>query len=53
MADNRIIIQLKCDECKNKNYSTTKNKVNTKKKIEIKKYCPACGKHTKHKETKK
>ncbi|MBI4654917.1 MAG: 50S ribosomal protein L33 [Nitrospirae bacterium] len=46
------IILLQCSECKNKNYSTTKNKKNTPDKINIKKYCRHCRKHTMHKETK-
>ncbi len=47
----RVKIQLRCSECKRKNYSTTKNKRNTPK-LELKKYCPYCGKHTLHKESK-
>ncbi|MEE8330109.1 MAG: 50S ribosomal protein L33 [Thermodesulfovibrionia bacterium] len=48
----RSIILLQCTECKNKNYSTTKNKQNTPDKINIKKHCRRCQKHTVHKETK-
>jgi large subunit ribosomal protein L33 len=48
----RSIIQLACGECKNRNYSTTKNKTRTPDKLVIKKYCPHCRKHTEHKETK-
>jgi large subunit ribosomal protein L33 len=48
----REIIALQCSECKNKNYTTTKNKKNTPDKLEIKKYCNTCKKHTNHKETK-
>jgi large subunit ribosomal protein L33 len=48
----RIIILLQCTECKNRNYSTMKNKKNTTGKLEIKKYCRSCRKHTMHKETK-
>jgi large subunit ribosomal protein L33 len=52
MADNRIIVHLKCTECKNKNYTTTRNRKNSKGKLELKKFCPTCGKHTLHKESK-
>ena len=45
-------IALQCSECKNKNYTTTKNKRNTPDKIEFNKYCKFCRKHTSHKETK-
>jgi large subunit ribosomal protein L33 len=47
----RNIISLKCEECSNKNYTIFKTK-NIKEKIEQKKYCDTCKKHTAHKETK-
>jgi len=49
--DSRIIVALKCVVCKNKNYTTYKNK-NLQKKLENRKFCPVCRKHTNHKETK-
>ncbi len=45
-------IILVCEECLARNYSTTKNKANSQKRLEIKKYCPNCNKYTIHKETK-
>jgi len=48
----RDIITLACADCKNRNYTTTKNKKTTPDKLELKKYCPTCRKHTTHKETK-
>ncbi len=48
----RDIILFQCTECKNKNYSSTKNKKNTPDKLQLKKYCRHCRKHTMHKETK-
>ena len=48
----RDIIILACVDCKNRNYSTTKNKKTTPDKLELKKFCPSCRKHTAHKETK-
>jgi large subunit ribosomal protein L33 len=48
----RNIITLACGDCKRRNYSTTKNKRTTPDKIELKKYCRFCRKHTAHKETK-
>jgi len=50
--DARIIITLACTECKMRNYSSVKNKKNTPDKLELKKFCPKCRKHTPHKETK-
>ncbi len=54
MADNKKNekITLACTECKQRNYDTTKNKKNTPDRIELKKYCRFCKKHTVHKETK-
>jgi large subunit ribosomal protein L33 len=48
----RDIVTLACTECKQRNYTTTKNKRNTPDKLEFKKYCRFCRKHTVHKETK-
>ncbi|MEN8231054.1 MAG: 50S ribosomal protein L33 [Thermodesulfobacteriota bacterium] len=48
----RNIITLGCTECKNRNYTTTKNKKSTPNKLEFKKYCRFCRTHTLHKETK-
>ena len=45
-------IILVCEECLSRNYSTTKNKALGTKRLEIKKHCPKCNKHTVHKETK-
>ncbi|MDZ7272077.1 MAG: 50S ribosomal protein L33 [candidate division KSB1 bacterium] len=46
------IITLECSECKNRNYSTTKDRKKHTAKLELKKYCPFCRHHTLHKETK-
>lgn len=48
---NEIII-LACDDCKRRNYTTKKNKRTHTDRLEMKKYCPFCRKHTVHKETK-
>jgi large subunit ribosomal protein L33 len=44
-------ITLECTECKERNYSTTKNKRMHPQRVEYKKYCPRCNSHTTHKET--
>lgn len=46
------IITLGCTECKNRNYTTTKNKQTIKERLEMKKYCKFCKEHTLHRETK-
>ncbi|MCF6464399.1 50S ribosomal protein L33 [Clostridium sp. Cult2] len=45
----RII--LACTDCKQRNYTSTKNKKNNSERIELKKYCKFCKTHTVHKET--
>ncbi|MGN1222227.1 MAG: 50S ribosomal protein L33 [Christensenellales bacterium] len=45
-------ITLECTECKQRNYDMMKNKKNTPERIELKKFCPFCKKHTMHKEAK-
>jgi len=47
----REIAILACNDCKQRNYSTTKNKRKQTGRVEYKKYCPFCNKHTVHKET--
>ncbi|MGI8785297.1 MAG: 50S ribosomal protein L33 [Acidobacteriota bacterium] len=46
----REIITLQCGDCKSKNYTTTKNKKTVTERLELKKFCRFCRKHTAHKE---
>lgn len=48
----REIITLQCGECKHRNYTTSKNRKKHADRLEIKKYCRACRRHTSHKEVK-
>jgi large subunit ribosomal protein L33 len=48
----RPIITLACSECKERNYTSQKNRRNDPGRLEMKKYCPRCRKHTVHRETK-
>jgi large subunit ribosomal protein L33 len=50
--ENRIIITLACTECKERNYTTTKNKKNDPERLELRKYCRRCRRVTPHRETK-
>ena len=50
--DARVKITLVCTECKQRNYDTKKNKKNDPDRLELKKYCKFCRKHTLHKESK-
>ena len=46
----RDIIVLACEDCKNRNYTTTRNKRKHPNRMEMKKFCPTCRKHTLHKQ---
>ncbi len=50
--DVRIVVTLACSECKQRNYTTQKNRRNDQGRLEFNKYCPRCRKHTAHKEQK-
>ncbi|MBN1618265.1 50S ribosomal protein L33 [Candidatus Dojkabacteria bacterium] len=47
----KTVIALQCSECKSKNYTTYKSK-QLQGKLNTKKHCNVCGKHTVHNETK-
>ncbi|MDP2650753.1 MAG: 50S ribosomal protein L33 [bacterium] len=49
VSDN--LITLKCSVCARKNYYTYKNKKKVERKLEFKRYCRWCRKHTLHKES--
>lgn len=46
------LIKFECSVCKNLNYYSKKNKKVLKERLQLKKYCEHCKKHTLHKETK-
>lgn len=46
------MVVLACEDCKERNYTTVKNKKTSKERMELKKYCPSCKSHKPHKETK-
>ena len=48
----RELAILACGECKNRNYTTTRNKKTMTERLEKVKFCPHCRKRTTHKETK-
>ncbi|MGI6106501.1 MAG: 50S ribosomal protein L33 [Lachnospiraceae bacterium] len=47
----RTKIVLACTECKQRNYNWTKDKKAHPERMEVRKYCRFCRKHTLHKET--
>jgi large subunit ribosomal protein L33 len=48
----RQTITLECTDCRRRNYTTQKNRTNTPDRLELRKYCPYCRRHTLHRETK-
>jgi len=50
-GDVRIAVTLACEECKRRNYQTEKSKRNNPDRVELRKFCRWCRKHTPHKET--
>jgi len=51
-GDTRITIHLACTQCKERTYTTQKNRRNDPNRLEISKYCPRCRTHVQHKEVK-
>ncbi len=49
-GENRNIIHLACGECKERNYTTSKNKRNDTQRLELNKFCPRCRAHHVHRE---
>ena len=47
----RIIMYLACTECKERNYTSSKNKRNDPGRLEFNKFCPRCRQHRLHRET--
>lgn len=50
-SDIRPKITLACEDCKERNYITRKNRRTTPDRLELTKFCPRCRKSTAHRET--
>jgi large subunit ribosomal protein L33 len=48
----RQVVTLECSECRERNYTTQKNRRNNPQRMELTKYCPRCRTHRLHRETK-
>ncbi|HCP59993.1 MAG: 50S ribosomal protein L33 [Chloroflexota bacterium] len=48
----RVIIHFACTVCKERTYTSTKNKRNDPQRLELRKYCPRCRAYTLQKEVK-
>lgn len=44
-------ITMACTVCRNRNYITRKNRRNDPDRMMLKKFCPHCGTHRGHRET--
>ncbi|MDD5191377.1 MAG: 50S ribosomal protein L33 [Dehalococcoidales bacterium] len=49
-SENRVIVTLACTECKERTYTTKKNKRNDSQRLELNKYCPQCRAQKLHRE---
>ncbi|MCL1849684.1 MAG: 50S ribosomal protein L33 [Clostridiales bacterium] len=47
----RVNIIMACNECKQRNYTSDKNKKTNPDRLELKKYCKFCRTKTVHRET--
>jgi large subunit ribosomal protein L33 len=50
-GDVRIAATLACEDCKRRNYQTNKSKRNNPERLQLRKYCKWCKRHTAHRET--
>ncbi|MFQ5860944.1 MAG: 50S ribosomal protein L33 [Dehalococcoidia bacterium] len=46
----RGVITLACVDCRERNYTTEKNRHNDTQRLELNKYCPRCRGHRVHRE---
>ena len=49
-AGNRILITMGCTDCRERNYLSSKNRINDNQRLELRKYCSRCRSHTLHRE---
>jgi large subunit ribosomal protein L33 len=51
-AEARGVIYLACTVCRERTYTTEKNRKNDAQRLELNKYCPRCRQHRLHREAK-
>ena len=49
-GDIRGVITLQCADCRERNYTSQKNRRNDTQRLELRKYCPRCHGHKTHRE---
>lgn len=47
----RVVVTLACEQCRERNYTTTKNRRNDSGRMALNKYCRRCRAHQLHRET--
>lgn len=47
--DDKVIMA--CEVCLSRNYTTHRSKKSNSERLQLRKYCPRCGRTTLHKET--
>lgn len=47
----RIVIHLACTDCRERTYTSQKNRRNDSDRLELRKFCPRCRAHKAHRET--
>ena len=48
--EDRSVIHLACTECRERTYTTSKNRRNDPDRLELKKFCPRCRVRQPHRE---
>ncbi len=48
--EDRQTVDLACTECRQRTYTTQKNRRNDPDRLELRKYCPRCRSHQVHRE---
>jgi len=47
---NRVVVSWACSGCKERNYTTEKNRKNDASRLVLMEYCRRCRKHAEHRE---
>ena len=49
-SGNRVLITMGCTQCRDRNYLSSKSRINDTQRLELQKFCSKCGSHTLHRE---
>jgi len=48
--EDRVVVEMACTDCRERNHVTTKNRRNDPDRMELRKFCPRCRGHRLHRE---